>query len=246
MLVGNVDPGALAVRAPEVPVFHRSEIRFAGVTCLQLSAEMRNSARESVLPPSLHPTIPPALSLQIYAVDESDWGAFRYACVRVSCRSGVRARGFTTGAVVDGDIKVLQGMRSLLGFPAVAGTIRLRHGYDGVSASVVQDGAVTLAVEGIDPEPLGNDDVQYTGTLNLAQTPNGLRLMQIESHTTSAQAERLRARLLTFGGAAWGNELLVPARVIAASVATMELVYPPVRFVCRPDELAFTGTEPVS
>ena len=89
------------------------------------------------------------------------------------------------------------------------------------------------------------DDVQYTGTMNLAHTPNGLRLMQVEMSAQPRQVERLTARIEAFDGRALADERLQPARVIAASVVTMDAEFPPVRFVCKPDELAFTGTEAV-
>jgi hypothetical protein len=38
---------------------------------------------------------------------------------------------------------------------------------------------------------------------------------------------------------------MAPYLVIASSVAKMELTIPAIRFVCKPEELAFTGTEPV-
>lgn len=259
MLVGTADVSQLAEGAAEVAAFVSESILLEEVVCLQLTAEMRNSARESLLPPSLHPTIPPALVVQVYQVGHSPWGAFRFATARISCRSGVRARGFTTRTVVDG-AAALAGLRGSLGFPAVAGEIELRHGYDGVSAEVRQssgsipegknlEGKILkgkiLEIVAIDPEPLGSDDVQYTGTLNLANTPMGLRLMQVEGHAQCRQVERVSARMPVFDGAAWGNRLLEPSLVVATSVALMNLEYPPVRFVCRPDELAFTGTESV-
>ena len=92
---------------------------------------------------------------------------------------------------------------------------------------------------------MGHDDVQYTGSLTLANTPNGLRLLQIEAEYQSTQVERLRPTLQTFVGADWGNALLIPARTVSASVAHAAIELPPIRFVCRPDELAFTGTETV-
>jgi hypothetical protein len=52
--------------------------------------------------------------------------------------------------------------------------------------------------------------------------------------------------LTAFDGNAWGDERLTPSKIIAASVVRMDLTIPPVRFVCSPDELAFTGTEPVT
>ena len=106
-------------------------------------------------------------------------------------------------------------------------------------------GAAALAVEAIDPEPMALDDVQYTGTLNLAHTPLGLRLMQVEMETAVRSVERLTARIETFDGGAFGDARLAPVRVIASSVVTMDAAFPPVRFVCKPEELAFTGTEAV-
>ena len=89
-------------------------------------------------------------------------------------------------------------------------------------------------------------DVQYTGTLNLAQTPNGIRLVQLEADHTATRVERLTARLLRFDAAAWGNALLDPYVVVSSSLAGETIVLPPMRFVCKADELAFTGTETIA
>ncbi|HEY5647691.1 MAG TPA: acetoacetate decarboxylase family protein [Pseudomonadales bacterium] len=244
MLVGTASIEALAAGAAEVAAFHAHAIELSDVVCFQLTAEMRNSAREAVLPPGLHPTIPAALSVQVFEVGMSPWGAFDFATVRISCRSGVRARGFSRGTLVSSEV-ACAGLRDQLGFPARQGSIRFRHGYDGVSVDVTEQGHSILRIEAIDPEPMALDDVQYTGTLNLAKTPLGLRLMQVEMNSSARRVERLTARLEVFDGRAWGDERLVPSRVIAAAVSEMTATFPPVRFVCRPDELAFTGTEAV-
>lgn len=245
MLRGTADLAALAESAPNVEAFSANAIRLGGVTCFQLTAEMRNSARESLVPPGLHPTIPAALSLQVLDVTESPWGDFTFALLRVSCRSGVRARGFTRAAIANSE-QACAGLRASLGYPVQGGSIDFRHGYDGISVQVrsAQD-EIMLAIEALDPEPMALDDVQYTGTMNLAHTPNGLRLMQVEMNTEVNRVERLTARIEAFNGAAFGDERISPTRVIAASVVTMDAEFPPVRFVCKPDELAFTGTEAV-
>jgi len=183
--------------------------------------------------------------VQVFEVGGSPWGAFHLASVRISCRSGVRARGFTRASVVS-TADACAGLRGTLGFPARTGRIQFRHGYDGVSIAVGDGNADVLRIEAIDPEPMASDDVQYTGTLNLAHTPLGLRLMQVEMNVQATQVDRLSARLEAFDGAAWGDERLVPSRVIAASVSRLSATFPPVRFVCRPDEMAFTGTETVA
>ena len=48
MLVGTADIEQLAAQAPEVLEFYSEEIVLPQVTCFQLVAEMRNSAREAV------------------------------------------------------------------------------------------------------------------------------------------------------------------------------------------------------
>ena len=125
-------------------------------------------------------------------------------------------------------------------------SVTLRHGYDGSDAQVRIGDAVVLRLGGIDPEPMGGDDVQYTGTLNLAHTPNGLRLVQLEAHHRASRVERLKPRLDVFDAAAWGNPLLDPYLPVSASVARESVTFPPIRFVCSVTDLAFTGTEPAS
>jgi len=246
MLVGTADVDTLARSQATATITHfrRDAVTLTGVTCLQLTAEMRNSAREAVLPPSLHPTIPPALSIQVWSVAESPWGPFRWAHARITCRSGVRARGYTSAAYASTN-DACEGLRTAFGFPARVAQVDLRHSYDGADANVTVAGQAVLSIAAIDPEPLDRNDVQYTGTLNLATTPNGLRLVQVEADHEASRVERLAARLLAFEPVAWGNALLVPAFVVSASLAQETVVFPPLRFVCRPGELAFTGTESI-
>lgn len=245
MLVGNADVGALAARAPALEAYPTEPLVLSDVVLFQLVLEMRNGAREAVLPPSLHPTIPPTLSVQVWDVADSPWGAFRAVVTRVSCRAGVRARGFTTAARVTTEAAA-EGLATTYGYPCEPAGVTFQHGYAGAEVSVTDGTGRLLAARAIDPEPLGADDVQYTGTLNLAHTPAGLRLLQVEFGVAARTAERLRARLDGFDAAAWGNERLDPYHVVAASLARAEVTFAPIRFVLRPDELAFTGTEPVA
>lgn len=244
MLVGTADLATLARRAATLPTYLHEAVELTGVDCFQLTAEMRRSAREAVLPPALHPTSPASLSIQIWNVGDSPWGAFSLAFCRVSCRSGVRARGFTTAAIASTQESV-GGLAATYGFPCRIGNVRMRRNYDGVVANVVEGEREILSVTGLDPDPMSVDDVQYTGSMNLANTPNGLRLVQVEADHVATRVERLAGRILCFDGAAWGNPLLDPYRVVSASIAVGKVTFPPVRFVCRPDELAFTGTEAI-
>ncbi len=244
MLTGHADIDALAADAPTVETYFDAPIEFDAVTCFQMTAEMHNVAREAILPPSLHPTVPPALSFQLWRVTRSPFGAFALALTRASCRSGVRARGFTTAAYASTE-RACAHLRSAFGLPARLARIDCRFGYYGCEIEVRRDDALIARFGGIDPVPMANDDVQYTETLNLAHTPNGLRLIQLEAHHQAERVERLVPRLTAFDPQAWGHRLLDPYHPVSASVATERVTFPPIRFVCKPDELAFSGTEAV-
>lgn len=239
MIVGSANLTDLAKGAATISRWADDEVTFGGVECFQMIAEMRSTAREAVLPAGLHPTVPPALSIQAWNVAESPFGSFSWIHTRISCRSGVRARGYTTAARATTP-EAAAGLAERFGFPVTVGPVSLRRHYDGID---VATGGLRLT--GLDPTPLGSSDVQYTGTLNLAETPNGLRLVQVEARHSGDRVERIKGRILEFDPVAWGNELLAPYHVVSTSIAVETVTMPAVRFVCRPEELAFTGTEKV-
>jgi hypothetical protein len=245
MLVGSASVEQLAERAPQVESFRAEELVLQQVTVLQLAAELPNSAREAVLPPALHPTVPAAMSLQVLTAQDSPWGEMSLATLRISCRSGVRARGFSVAAIASAN--ACEGLAAELGYPVASGRVALRHGYDGADFSVQTQEAEIAALTAVDPEPMGANDVQFTGTLNLAHTPLGLRMLQIESSCQPVQVERLTPGHLAFDPEGWHAPLVEPKLVISCSVvAASQWTFAPVRFVCKTDELAFTGTESVA
>ena len=135
MLFGNADIDQLLEGAARIEAFAPDPIDLADVTCFQMSAEMRNESREALLPPALHPTVPPSVILQVWDVGTSPYGAFAMGIVRVSCRSGVRARGFTL-RVICNNADATAALRSTLGFPAIDGEVGFRSSYDGVKATL--------------------------------------------------------------------------------------------------------------
>jgi hypothetical protein len=247
MLTGTADVDALSHRlsAPTIAAWSPDAIELRGVRALQVIAELHRPGRDALLPPGLHPTDPPSLSLQAWRVDESEFGPFTFCFTRLSCRSGVRARGFTTAAYVDNPAAATA-LRDQFGFPCRAGDLRFDTHYDGCDLIVVVGETAILSIAGLDPEPLGVDDVQYTSTLNLADTPNGRRLVQVEAHHDAEGVERVQARIADFDAPSWGNDLLDPYYVVTATVGhDRAITLPAVRFVCRADVSAFEGTETI-
>ena len=244
MIVGSADIETLAKDAATIESFGKSEIVFEDVVCFQMTMEMRNQAREAVLPRGLHPTVPATLSMQAWKVGRSPFGEFKMVVCRIGCRSGVRARGYSTRVYANTQVSV-SALRQQFGFSTQFAEVDFRHSFDGTDVSVIFESSIIFEAACLDPEPMGNSDVQYSGTLNLAHTPKGLRLVQLEADHVASQVERLSSRLMSFDGEAWGNSLLDPYTVVSASLAYETVTFLPVRFVCKPEELAFTGTESV-
>jgi hypothetical protein len=207
--------------------------------------ELPYAARDAVLPPSLHPTNPPTMVLQAWRVGESPWGPFELAMVRVQCRSGLRPRGLVVASVVD-NADAGRALSDGWGFAPRVGEVRVRRFYDATTVDVALDGHTILELHGADPDPLGPSDVNYSSTLNLATTPNGLRLVQLDVSPDLDRAERMHSESITFDAEAWGTPMLAPRHPVSASVGVGRLVLERVRYCCRPDVLAFEGTETIS
>lgn len=240
MLSGTASVEELEGVAPVMPSIDPEPVELEEAEVVQAIFEMAYSTRELTLPPGLHPTTPPLMVVVAWRLPDSLWGPFSMVQVRVSCRSGVRPRGFVAGCVVDGSAAA-DALASGWGLPARRGSVRLSRFYDGVEL----DAGPGLRLTGLDPDPLAPGDVQYTVTTTLAHTPRGLRLVQLEPEYRLSRVERVRPRLEQFDAEAWGPLPLTPVRPVSASVALGTIVIPRLRFVSRPDVSAFEGTETV-
>jgi hypothetical protein len=240
VLTGTAALDALAETAPTMASLDPDPVTFEDAEVLQAAFEMAYSSREATLPPGLHPTTPPLMVVLAWAVPDSEWGPFTMAQVRVSCRSGVRPRGYVAGCLVS-SAEAATGLSSRWGIPARVAPVRLDRFYD----SVVLDAGPALHLTGLDPDPLNPGDVQYTVTTTLADTPRGLRLVQVEPEYELRRVERIRPRLDHFDAGPWAAPGLTPHSPVSATIGVGKVSIPKLRFVSKPDVLAFEGTESV-
>jgi hypothetical protein len=245
MLIGTANVEDLAARAPSVDSFGGEPVVCEQADVLLVTYEIATPQREAMLPPALHPTDPPIVTWLVYRCPASPWGRFAMAQMRIECRSGLRLRGFLVSAVVD-NTTAAEALSTGWGFATRPGQIELRRYYDSLRVAVATSGRTILEVIVSDPVPLSPADVQYVANMNLAHTPQGLRLVQVEPRYQIQRVERGRPRVQEFNGTAWGDGRVQPTYPVAAACAIADITMPRVRFVCRPDVLAFEGTEPVS
>ena len=242
MLIGTASVAELAERAPVLASFHPEPVVLEHVEVLQVIYEIAAAHRAAALPPALHPTDPPIVTWLFFRCPSSPWGAFSIAQTRIECRSGLRLRGFLISAVVD-NVAAAGALRDPWGYATQSGRVTLRRHYDTIDGSVVVHDTAALDVSVVDPGPLAAADLQYVANMNLAHMAVGLRLVQVEPKYEVHRAERGRPRLGVFDGAAWGDPRVRPVHPVSASCTVATVTIPRIRFVCRPDVLAFEGTE---
>jgi hypothetical protein len=174
----------------------------------------------------------------------SPWGGFQMAQCRIECRSGLRPRGFLRGGVID-NAEAARELAARWGYALRPGEIRLERSYDRVRATALLGGQPVLDLELRDPTPLMASDVFYVANVNLAGTPRGLRLIQVDPDFEIERAERGRPVVRHFDPAPWGAVGVRPSHPVSASFTSANVTLPALRYVCRPDVLAFEGSERV-
>ena len=245
MIVGSVDPEALRPGAPVLRDFGTEDLTLRGANVLQLLCEV-SGGTQALLPPALHPTLPGVVAWQVYDFPESPWGPFRLAQTRLQCRSGTRPRGLLVSGVVT-DAAAGQALAARWGFRLAAGEIDFLRGYDRVQASVrTAEGRPALSLGLLSPLLLPPDAVQFVSGVHPADTPNGFRLVQVDALHEVHRAERGDPVIDCFDAGAWGEDRIVPMLPISASICSADVTLRRLRFVCRPGEMSFTGTEAVA
>ena len=245
MLVGTADLETFARSAPRLGAFPKDSLTLPGVELLQATFELAGPGVVSLFPPGLHPTLPVLAVFAFWRVTEGPLGAFALAQLRLTCRSGARPRQLLVASFASGE-SARERLNADFGFGARPARVELERYYDRAEARVALDGRTLVSVHAGAPLPLASSDLQFFASVHPAHTPKGLRLVQIDAEYAISRAERGRPVLDTFDPAGFGAPGVRPAHPVAAIVALGDVTLPRVRFVVRPDVLAFEGTEVLS
>jgi Acetoacetate decarboxylase (ADC) len=244
VLVGTGDLETLARGAATLAGFATAPEKLLGVETLQIAFEASRAGADALLPPGLHPTRPPVVTWLVQRVAESPWGSFALAQCRIECRSGLRPRGFLRAGVIDNEA-ARAALAARWGYGLTQGSLGLERSYDEIRARVGLGGAPVLELALRDPMPLRSADAYYVASVHLAQTPRGLRLVQVDPDFDVARAERGRPLLEHFDAEAWRCAGLRPSSPLSGSFTIADLTLPALRFASRPEVPAFLGTERV-
>lgn len=245
-LVGTRSLATLAAQAPVVPSLKAERWELPGARILQLMYEIDASAMTTLIPPALHPTIPPTLVFTVTDFPESPVGPFVLGEVRVGARSGARPRGLLLQAYASSADAVRE-LASRWGYPMALGDCSLVKRYDRLHATVEANGKTVLDMTLLNPEPISGNDVQYLASLNLARiTRDGaeqLRLIQVDPDYTFRAADRGKPQLDLFDAGAWRLDGAVPNHAVSASCTVADITMPALRYLVDPDKPPLAAVE---
>ena len=247
-LYGTRSLDSLLADSALMPTFASEPQALRGAAILQVMFEIRQTEMLSLIPESLHPTVPPIAIVAITHCPESPWGAFTLAEVRIGCRAAARPRAFLARCFVDTEAAA-RGLREGWGYPAQVAEVRLKRGYDRVRATVTKDGEMILDVALINPEPINAGDVQYLPNVQVARTMRDgvevTRIIQVDSEFEFHKADRGKAQIDAFNADAWSLPNADPWFPISASSVICDMELPRIRYVFDPSKPAISGVERV-
>lgn len=208
-LFGKQDVQTVATRAPLMTGFDTEAWALKDAEILNLALEVVEGPAEYLLPPALHPSIPPYATLSVARVHTSPIGVFMLAQVRLIVRAGIRPRGLLLGAYTD-SAKALEELPKRWGFTLRQANIVLQSRHDRVIGQVIRDGQTILNMELENPEQISGAEVTYLDSLHLARVvENGVEtpvIVQVDPEYVFHNAQRGRPHLLALQADAWGGE----------------------------------------
>ena len=92
MLRGTASVTNFERGAPTLKDFDSEALVLPGASVLQVLYEIDSDDICEMMPPALHPTLPPVVSWSFYCFPETPWGEVNLAQTRLECRSGLRPR----------------------------------------------------------------------------------------------------------------------------------------------------------
>jgi len=245
-IFGKQNLQSVIARAPQMTGFDTDAWELKDADILNLAFEVMAEPAEFLVPPGLHPSIPPYATLTISRFPNSPIGAFQLAQVRLIVRAGIRPRGLLLGAYTDSE-KALTELPRRWGFTLNRAEIVLQSRHDRVIGQVIRDGRAILDMMLENPEHISGSDVTYLDSLHLARVLEGDKetplIVQVDPEYVFQNAQRGKAHLLSLQADAWGaDNRLRCTSPMHATFCRCDTDLPKLRFGLDPSVPAVRGS----
>ncbi|HXQ16993.1 MAG TPA: hypothetical protein VN814_20460 [Caulobacteraceae bacterium] len=232
---GLIEISELAVDRVEVEAAQTATFTF----------EVLSLAAIDALPAALHPPFPTYCSLVVRRHDDSPFGAFTTAELRLHARATNHYVGYSLGGFTDNEAAGAW-LRDAYGAPIqLAETVSLIRRHYGVEANVAKGGRSVLEAVIETPGFISGADVLYVQNSNLASLAGAPALIAEEFEYAIKEARRGTARFTTLDLPAFGAPTLTRSTLLPATWTAGTWTYMPVRFTIDPNRPAMAGTRKV-
>lgn len=244
---GEASVAELAKGAPRIEEFATEETVFPDATFLQVIYEMDMFSAAQFLPPALAPLRGPSfVMVRAYYFPETPWGPTSIAQVGVLCRYGYRPRIFQFAALTDNPDAV-EPLRSGWGIPLKkADSVKLKRYHDGSHLTVENGGENLIHIVTSSPILTAGGSMGINSSVNLADTPKGLRLVQVAENFTFKVAEVSTPDIRHFDAEGWGAKGLRMRTPVSAISTVADITLRPIQFVADTEEPSLLTIRPVA
>jgi hypothetical protein len=199
----------------------------------------------AALPSALHPPFPTYCSMVVRRHDDSPFGRFTTAELRLHARATNHYVGYVLGGFTD-SADACAWLRDAYGAPIqVAETVSLTKRHYGVEANVVKGGRAVLEAVIETPGYISGADVLYVQNSNLARLDGAPALIAEEFEYAIKEARRGTARFSALDLPAFGAPTLTRSNLLPATWTAGTWSYMPVRFTIDPGRPAAAGTRKI-
>ena len=230
---------------PVIKALAEDRIDLESAQVLALTFEVLSEAAIAALPAALHPPFPTYCSLVVRRHDDSPFGPFTTAELRLHARATNHYVGYSLGGFTDNDAACAW-LRDAYGAPiAVAERVSLVRRHYGVEAVVGEGGRNLLEAVIETPGYISGADVLYVQNSNLASLGGVPALVAEEFEYQIKEARRGTSRFAALDLTAFGAPTLTLSNHLPATWTTGSWSYMPVRFTIDPNRPAGVGTRKV-
>ena len=227
---------------PVIKALAEDRIELENAQVVAFTFEVLSEAAIAALPAALHPPFPTYCSLILRRHDDSPFGSFTTAELRLHARATNHYVGYVLGGFTDNE-QVSAWLENGYGKRlAVAETVSLKKRHFGFEAKVVTGGRAVLDAVIENPTQIAGVDVLHVQNSVLAVLDGAPTLIAEEFEFQIKEARRGPAHYHTLDIAAFGAPTLTVSNHLPATWILANWSYMPVRFVIDPLKPAAAGT----